>query len=65
MNKSAKVVLVRRTALLLAKQLARCVVNKMGLGAGRTNDRRVTVFCILWRIRQPMLHSHPGLGTFV
>jgi hypothetical protein len=55
MNEAA----IARTSLL-AKDLAGRVVNEVYHGASQTYHGRVTVFLILWRICQPMLHVHPG-----
>jgi hypothetical protein len=33
------------------------------LGAGRARHGRVAIFCILRRLRQPMLNVHPRLGA--
>jgi len=38
-------------------------MDKMNVGAGRTDNRGVFTFCILWWVRQPMLHVHAGLGA--
>jgi len=48
---------------LVTQQLARRIMNEVRLAARRASDGRVVVFCILWRVRQPVLHVHPGLGT--
>lgn len=39
-------------------------MDEMHFGAGRANDRRMAILCILWRVRQPMLHIHSGARTF-
>jgi hypothetical protein len=39
-------------------------MNEVGLGAGHTHYGRVMVLLILRHVRQPMLHIHPGHGTF-
>jgi hypothetical protein len=39
-------------------------MNEVRLGAGWATHGRVAVFRIFWRVRQPMLHVHPGLRTF-
>jgi hypothetical protein len=51
-------------ALLLAKRLAGPVMDEMQFGTGRADDRRVTVFLVLWHVRQPMLHVQAGAGAF-
>lgn len=33
-------------------------------GAGVADDRRLRARWLVWRVRQPMLHTHPGLGAF-
>jgi len=40
------------------------IVNEVGPGAGWTDYWRVVVFLTLGHIGQPMLHVHPGHGTF-
>lgn len=50
-------------ASLIAQQFACRIVNEMRFGAGQANYRRIPIFCILWRLRQKMLHVHPRLGT--
>lgn len=47
-------------SLLLAEQLACRIMDEVQFGAGRAYHGRVVVFCILWHVRQPMLHIHPG-----
>jgi hypothetical protein len=53
----------RHRLLLLAKELARRVMDEVQPGASRAHHRRVTVFLILWRVRQQVLHFHPGAGA--
>jgi len=39
-------------------------MDEVHIGAGLAHYGRVTVFFILWHVRQPMLHVHPGCGAF-
>jgi hypothetical protein len=45
------------------QQLTCRIVNEVHLGAGWASHGCVAAFCILWRVRHPMLHMHPSLGT--
>jgi hypothetical protein len=54
---------LRCRPLLLAKELARRVMDEVQPGASRAWHRRVTVFLILWRVRQQVLHFQPGAGA--